>query len=306
MPKVSAIITTFNRAKYLKISIQSVLSQSFTDFELIILDNSSTDNTEEIVKHFQDVRIRYFKHPPLNISQTRNLGVKQAQGDYIAFLDDDDEWMPTKLAIELALFDKSAEDVGLVYGGFIRIDSDGHPFYQHKPFLRGHIIKELLELKDEFTGSASNPMIKKTCITALGGFDERVKTGEDWEFYIRLTEKYSIEFVSKPLVKIRHHFGARLGDKLKDYIDLEMNIMERFSEIFDSDSQLKSFYLQRMGGKWIRLNEMHTGRKFLLDAISLNRKNWIAYLQYLLSWMPKAWYPYFHKFYLNRIRSVKI
>ncbi len=93
MPKVSAIVTTFNRSEKLKRAIVSVLNQTEQDFELVILDNSSTDDTSSVVRSFRDPRIRYFRHPPLNIARARNFGVKKARTAFIGFLDDDDEWL---------------------------------------------------------------------------------------------------------------------------------------------------------------------------------------------------------------------
>ena len=306
MPTVSGIITTFNRAEYLKKAIKSALSQTYRDFELLILDNSSTDGSEAIIHHFNDSRIRYIKHRPLNISQTRNLGVYEAKGDFIAFLDDDDEWLPHKLQSEFSLFEKSANDIAMIYGGFIRIDGKGNAFYTHQPSLKGKILKALLSLEDDFTGSASNPMIKKSAIESLGGFDESIKTGEDWEFYLRLTERYSVAFVSHPIVKIRHHFGARLGDKLKDYIDLETKIMVHYKNFFEQDPILKSFYLQRIGGKYLRLGERRRGRENLIAAIKCNVPNFLAYIQFVLSFLPTSVYGFAHKWYLNQKRSIKI
>lgn len=306
MMTVSAIITTFNRANYLKLAIASVLSQSYSNFELIILDNSSSDHTEETVHSFDDSRIRYIKHQPLNISETRNLGVRESQGEFIAFLDDDDEWMPDKLEKELQLFLKVSKQVALVYGGFIRIDKNGRPFYAHVPKLKGQILKNLLSLKDDFTGSASNPMIRKSVIHQLGGFDEEIRTGEDWEFYLRLSEKYLIECVEEPIVKIRHHFGARLGDRVKDYIDLEMKVMQQFETVFNQDKKLHAFYLQRIAGKFIRLNQMAEGRRYLLQAIKQAPFNIVVYVQWFLSFMPIRFYKMAHKFYLNQKRPVKL
>ena len=171
-PKVSAIITTFNRANFLRKSIGSVLTQEYRDFELLILDNSSTDNTEKIVKSFQDNRLRYIKHEPLDISQARNLGIKEAEGEFIGFLDDDDEWLPNKLGAQLEVFAKGNETLALVYGGFVLVDSTGKKLREHKPVLRGNILEDLLAQKDAFTGSASNPLLVRQAVALLGGWGE--------------------------------------------------------------------------------------------------------------------------------------
>src|SRR5208282_5250285 len=125
MPAVTAIITTFNRRKFLGPAIQSVLGQTFGDFELLILDNSSTDGSEELVREFSDRRLRYIKHPAMGISPQRNLGLAEARGEFVAFLDDDDEWLPRKLELELDLFRRGPVSLALTYGGLKWIDTDG-------------------------------------------------------------------------------------------------------------------------------------------------------------------------------------
>jgi glycosyltransferase involved in cell wall biosynthesis len=108
---VSAIITSFNRADYLRGAIQSVLAQSFEDYELLVLDNSSTDETRAVVADFLDPRIRLIVHPRQPIAAARNLGLREARGEFVAFLDDDDEWLPLKLERQLATAEIASQPV---------------------------------------------------------------------------------------------------------------------------------------------------------------------------------------------------
>lgn len=307
MPKVSAIITTFNRADYLKKAIESVLNQTFTDFELLILDNSSTDNTESVVKSLGDNRLRYIKHKPLGISQARNLAVRESTGKFISFLDDDDIWLPCKLEKQLEVFERGDKDLSLVYGGFVKINAAGKKVGIHKPVLRGNILRELLWQKDDFTGSASNPMIKKSVIDNLGGYDEQVTTGEDWELYLRLAEKDKIDFTSEFVALIRTHSGPRLGDKLEETAQLEIKVLQRYGYIFDTAKRLKSFYNQKLGGKYIRIGQVGKGRAYILNAIRLNPINVVAYFQLFLSLLGKDFYCSVHKAYsVFRKKSILI
>lgn len=305
MPVVTALITTFNRSAFLKKAIESVLAQTFRDFELIILDNSSTDDTEEVIKGFGDMRIRHIRHEPMNISQARNLGVREARGEYIAFLDDDDEWLPCKVEKQIEVFKRKGEGMGaaLVYGGFVRIDSEGREIGAHTPTLRGMILKELLFQNDPFTGSASNPMLKKSVVESLGFYNEDVPTGEDWELYLRLAEKYPIDYTIEPVVKIRDHEGPRLGDRLKDAARLEMLIMKRYGYIFEKEKRLKSLYLQKIGGKFVRVGDLQTGRKYIAEAIKADPSNRKAYVQYMLSIMGQSLYNHIHNKYMAYRKS---
>ena len=297
MPKVSVIITTFNRANFLEKAIKSVLAQTYADFELLILDNSSTDNTEEVILSFQDSRIRHIKHQPILISEARNLGVREARGEFVAFLDDDDEWLEEKLKLQIKVFENNSADTGLVYGGFIWVDSNSREVGRHRSVLEGMILGKLLVQKDFFTGSASNPMIRKSVFDTIGHYNEKVATGEDWELYLRLAERYPINFTPEIVVKINQHAGPRLGDKLKSAAELELMVMDRYQEIFEKNRKLKSFYLQKIGGKFYRTGEVSRGRAYILQAIKIYPLNYIAYGQYLISLLGPIFYQKTHKGY---------
>jgi glycosyltransferase involved in cell wall biosynthesis len=295
MPRISAAITTFNRAAYLSRAIGSVLNQTFSDFELLILDNSSADGTEDVVRAAGDPRIRYIRHPECNISQSRNIGVRDARGEFLAFLDDDDEWLPDKLERQVARFEESDAELGLVYGGFQRFDDRGHTFETHRPVLRGKVLISLLWQKDAFTGSASNPMLRLSAVRALGGFDENVPTSEDWEFYLRLAEYYNTEYIPDIVVRIRHHSGSRLADRIDDARRLEERVVQRYGRLMDS--RLRSFYLRKIGGKLCRTGRPAEGRQRLLQAIRLDPLNVLGYGQFGLSFLSAGAYQKLHVWY---------
>lgn len=294
-PTVTAIITTFNRRPFLTKAVQSVLNQTFFDFELLILDNSSSDGTEDAIKGFPDSRVRYIRHPPLTIAQQRNLGLKEAKGAFIAFLDDDDEWLPIKLEKQLGAFKKGSVDIGLVYGGFTRINSDGKEYETHHPKLKGNVLTELLWQADAFTGSASNPMMRAAVLQALGGYNDSISASEDWELYLRLAERYQVDYVPDIVVKIRSHRGPRLGDRISEALMVEEMVLDRYRPIMDS--RLKSFYLQKIGGKLCRVGSLDEGRRRIREAIKMNPLNVLAYLQHSFSFLGSGLYSRIHRWY---------
>lgn len=296
-PKVSVVITTYNRASFLEEAIISVLNQTYKDFELLILDNSSSDNTEDVVKKFKDRRIVYVRHEPMNISKARNLGIRKSRGEFVGFLDDDDEWLPPKLSSQLRLFDRLSSKMGMVYGGFLRVGSDGKVYEIFKPSLRGDIFERYLCNLDPLTGSASNPLIRREVFDAVGGYDENLKTSEDWEFYLRLARKYGVDFVSEPVVKIRRHGGYRLGGRLRDAAETELKVLSEFSDFFHKNSRCHSYYLQVVGGKYCRLGDFKEGREYLLEAIKADYLNIIVYFQYVFSFLGKSFYIKLHELY---------
>jgi len=295
--KISCIITTFNRSAFVKKAIESVLAQTYKNFELLVLDNESKDETEEVVKKFKDKRISYIKHKPLGISEARNLGIRKSKGDYIAFLDDDDEWLTNKLKDQIEVFKKGPKEIGLVYGGFIKIDNDGNVLKKHHPQLKGSILKELLSQEYPFTASASNPMIRKDVFREIGYYNKNILTGEDWELYLRLAEKLGVDYTPKIVLKIRQHHGERLGDKIEEAAKLEIFVLKKYKKYFDEDARLKSFYLQRIGGKFCRLGKFKVCRNCLNKAIKINRFNYLAYIQYVFSLFGRSFYTFMHNFY---------
>ena len=207
--KVSVIVLTYNRAHMVTETIDSILNQTFKDFELIVVDNESVDNTEEIVKSYIDERIRYFKHQNNGlIAVNRNYGIDKARGEYIAFCDDDDLWMPEKLERQMLEFEKDSQ-IGLVC-------TNGKNF--GKKSEHGKMIQARLEDND-FTFESliwcnhiigSSIVVKKVVIDDVGMMDEspEIFTAEDYELWLRIAKRYRIKYIDLPLVKYRTHAGA--------------------------------------------------------------------------------------------------
>ena len=295
MPALTVAITTFNRARYLERAIRSVLAQEFADFELLILDNSSTDGTDELIRSIQDRRLRHIRHAPCNISRSRNIGVREAAGGLLAFLDDDDEWLPNKLHHQAAVFRSGDDRLGLVYGGFVRFDDRGREFEMHRPVLEGRVLLSLLWQKDAFTGSASNPVLRTAIVRRLGGYDEGLTTSEDWELYLRLAEQYDVKYVPHVVLRIRRHTGARLGDRIDDARKLEEHVLERYGRMMPPG--LRGFYLRKIGGKLCRSGRTREGRRRILEAVKTSPFNPGGYAQFGLSFLGGGAYRRVHTWY---------
>lgn len=175
---ISCVIPTFNRASLLKEAINSILCQTFTDWELIIVDNGSTDNTTEIVNEYlkNDKRIRYYKCIKKGPAAARNFGVSKAQGQYIVFLDDDDISLPHRFETQLDAVRKSGKE--FVVSGYEVRDRSNNKL----------IVKRINELKGFGAGFPSRWIISKTLFEKCGGFDEELFTMEDPEFSYRVAQ----------------------------------------------------------------------------------------------------------------------
>jgi glycosyltransferase involved in cell wall biosynthesis len=203
MPAVSVIIPTYNRAEFLRLAITSVLNQTFQDFEIIVVDDASEDHTREVVNNFHDKRIKYIRHEVnKRVAAARNTGVLNSSGDYIAFVDDDDEWLPKKLQMQVALIEASPSTIGGVYTGFIQIDqSTGQILGQMLHKRRGNIYNDLL--KSNFIGSPV--LLRRECFDRVGLFDESIEFGEEYDLLLRVAKEFHFEYVPEYLYKYLFH-----------------------------------------------------------------------------------------------------
>ncbi len=202
-PLVSILITTFNSERYIRESLDSALSQTYPNFEVVVVDGGSTDGTREIIREYADPRVRpIFSEKRLGIKEGRNLLFKEARGEFLTFLDSDDVYLPEKVAEEAA-FLEAHQDYAAVYCD-IRYFFDGAPgkFYRHRyTFHSGDIFRELLT-RMFITNTAV--MFRRSVYDALGGYDETLGMVEDWEYFLRMAHAgHKIGFLPKPLVRYR-------------------------------------------------------------------------------------------------------
>jgi glycosyltransferase involved in cell wall biosynthesis len=205
MPKVSVIIPTHNRADFLRGALTSILDQTFQDFEIIVVDDASNDNTSEVVASFNDERINLVRHETnKGGSAARNTGILASKGDYIAFLDDDDEWFPDKLAKQIDILRSSPPEVGCVYTGYVDVDRNtGRVIGQQIPTKKGNLSKELSV--ENCLGSASSVLLKRECLKKVGLFDGSLPCSQDYDLWLRISNEFLFECVQAPLFKYSVH-----------------------------------------------------------------------------------------------------
>ena len=211
--KVSVVIPAYNHEKYVGEAIQSVLDQTFQDFELIIINDGSTDNTEAEILKFKDDRIRYYSQENRGLSATLNRGIELARGEYFNFLPSDDAFLPEKLAIQWKAFEES-RDIGIVFSYHIVVDGEGKEVkddpivdWFNVPFETKEEIFPALFERDFL--SAPSALIKMECFKKVGPFDESLRTAQDYDLWIRVLKYYDLRLIKKSLLKLRWH-GANL------------------------------------------------------------------------------------------------
>ena len=212
MSKVSVVIPTYNRQRLVQDTIDAVLRQTFEDFELIVIDDGSTDDTRQALQDRYGARIRYEYQENQGESVARNHGIALASGEYIAFVDSDDLWHPQKLERQVELFD-AVPSVGLVstqaywinYQGLkLRRTPDGQG-RQGNAISWGELV-----LDNVIAGGGSSALIRRECLERMGGFDQSIRFGEEWELWIRIAHDYEIYQIPIPLTYYRlNPFGTR-------------------------------------------------------------------------------------------------
>jgi glycosyltransferase involved in cell wall biosynthesis len=193
-PLVSVIIPTYNREKIIPKAIDSVFAQTYQDFEIIVLDDGSQDSTKAAVESYGP-QVHYFYQNNKGIAGARNAGMHQAAGDYIAFLDSDDYWLPGKLERQMALFVEHPE-YGMIACQCGSVQIDGTYRERNRPGKSGWILYDLFNKNFIRTSSA---VITRTCLEKVGGFDEALREGEEYDYWLRIAAEFAVGFINEPL-----------------------------------------------------------------------------------------------------------
>lgn len=220
-PTISVIIPLYNHEKFVKEAVNSVLKQSFQDFELIIINDGSTDNSENIIKNIKDERIKYFYQENQGAHNAINRGIRLSRGKYISILNSDDAYYPERFEETLKIFE-SDRSIRAVFSYIELINEEGNPIglkkgaddnwlgFDHNTSFREHnnIIFDLLA--GNFLHTTSNLFCKKNVFDTIGYFSD-LKYTHDYDFFLRLCYHYNIHIIKKPLLKYRFHSANTLS-----------------------------------------------------------------------------------------------
>jgi glycosyltransferase involved in cell wall biosynthesis len=208
VPVVSVILPAFNRLHYLRLAVDSVLAQTLTDWELIIADDGSDEATQQYLRGLQNqarIKVIWLLHSG-NPSAVRNAALREAQGEYIAFLDSDDLWMPSKLARQVAVLQAGCA-CRWVYTGYVRVDEMGeittYPGARQWTPCSGAIVGPLLRL--EVAVATATVLVDRHLLAKVGGFDEELLMFEHYDLWLRLCIHSDVELIDEPLTRLRTH-----------------------------------------------------------------------------------------------------
>lgn len=275
-PRLSVVISSYNYGKYLKGCIDSVLQQTWNDFEIIIVNDGSTDNTDSIVEPFlSDDRIHYVKQKNAGQANAKNTGIRNAKGDLIAFIDADDLWEADKLEKQIVLF--KDPQVGVVYSTARYIDEDGNalPFEHASKYLtpRSGKVTDYLFF-DNFIPFSSS-IVRKECFERLGMFDEHLSMGIDWDLWLRISIHYKFDYVDETLLVYRVGHPGQMSKNLEMRHKCSDTIIKRF--IAANPNELNFIQIRKM---W---QYTYMNRGYYYRYVDLKQSS-RYYLRALLQW----------------------
>ena len=266
MRKVDVIIPTYNRAGFLHRAIASVLSQTFDDFAIIVVDDGGDNTTKSVVNSFGDQRLRYVRNENnMGEGRSRNVGLSNSSAEYIAFLDDDDEWLPEKLQLQVDLLESQPVKVGGVYTGFTAVQvPSGEILYHRIVEKRGDVYQQMVQ--ENVVGTSSTVLLRRECFERVGPFDESIPYGLDYDMWIRISKEFHFDCIEQSLVKYTVH-ERQLTNDLKLLIAGNEALLTKYDRFFASDRKMYSgrfadlAFLHRQNG------DVRKAWKALLKAI---------------------------------------
>ncbi|MFM6356259.1 MAG: glycosyltransferase [Planktothrix sp.] len=237
MPVISVIIPVYNGEKTIRETVNSVLDQTFSDFELIIINDGSTDATLDIISSINDPRLKVFSYPNGNQAVSRNRGISHANSEYIGFIDADDLWTPDKLEAQYKALQDHPE-AAVAYSWTNCIDESSH-FLRRGSYktVNGDVYSNLLVVN--ILESGSNPLIRREALEKVGEFDSSLTPSEDWDMWLRLAKHYLFITVPKPQVLYRQSSQSASANVFKLEAGSKKVIEQAFSQVPDSLQSLK-------------------------------------------------------------------
>jgi glycosyltransferase involved in cell wall biosynthesis len=276
-PLVSIVIPAYNAVRFLSDTLGSVFSQSFQDFEILVVNDGSTDETEEMLLGYGD-KIRYL--PKLNggVSSARNYGIEMAEGKYVAFLDADDVWMPEKLEKQIALMEANSE-IGLCYAATQKVDEELNYLSSIPANAFSDYTEALLLNLNIVAGSCSSAVVRRDVLSRTTGFDSQFTTYADWELWLRLSLLTKFAPLPEELVKYRVVAGSMSSKPHVTKKDA-LGVLEKFFTLPNLPEKYKTLrertfsnHLMIVAGEFLHNRNFSESLGCMLQAIKLYPRN---------------------------------
>ncbi len=292
MTRVSVVIPAYNGAKFLGTAIDSALAQTWTDQEIIVVDDGSNDDTGQVVARYGNA-VRYLWQKNAGTSVTRNRGIAEAQGEYIAFLDQDDWWAPNKLELQVAALEANPE-AALVYTDFETHRSDGsivNSYLKSRPRAHGWVLDQLLQSNMILP---STVLARRAALLEAGGFDPAIRYTEDIDLWLRMAARWQFTVIPRVLAYRKegdHNFGRDQTNNSRNVLralEKAMSTLPLTPQQFRLAQRSAAKHLWALGWRSFHVGDFQEARRYLRDSVKsdcLRPQVW-AYLA--VSMLPPA------------------
>lgn len=295
MSEVSVIIPTFKRPDKIHSTIESVVKQTFTDLEIIVVNDDEDDRSiKNIIDGFSDERIRYLKNKRRKgPNGARNTGFDNATGKFIAFLDDDDIWYSKKIEKQIEKFNESSDEIGFVYTGFEIVSSTKSEIFRKIfPQKKGNVLKDII--KKNFVGSPT-PLIKKNILQKAGLYDELLESAQDWDLWIRISKKTNFEYVDKILARYVVHGDQISIDQDKKIRSLEYMI-KKHENLYRNNKKALAYVYKKIAVLELMSDKILDCRKRIIKGLTIDFFRADLFIHLILSFMPPVYRLYIEKY----------
>jgi glycosyltransferase involved in cell wall biosynthesis len=264
-------------------AITSVLAQTIQNIEIIVVDDASTQDVGGVVRSLNDARLVLVRHDATRGgSASRNTGILRARGEFVAFLDDDDEWLPEKLELQLQRME--ADDrPGMVYTGAHHINQQsGCTVRMVQPHERPDLLRPLL--MQNVIGTTSAIMVRRTCFCDGLMFDEQLRSCQDWDFYLKIAQRCPVRCISTPLVKYYMH-DDRITRNYADVLQGHRAILSKVITKYSGTPAVIRYHHFKIGKLALLFDDKRTGRQELLRSLSFTPSEGVRVLYLLASFL---------------------
>ena len=284
-PFFTVVIPTYNRPDYLREAISSVLNQTFEHFEIIVVDDNAEEPARPVVESFKDNRLHYCKNDhQKGGAGTRNAGIFRSKGEWIAFLDDDDLWLPEKLERQYQKIRETDNDVGLVYTGHTRFDPETYqPKQTFVPKHEGWLYQQLLY--ENVIGGLYSVVIRRDILERVEGLDERFPALQDADLYVRVAKLCKVAFVEEPLVQVRDSKLGRITTNYNSKLQGNQLFWEKYRADLSQDKRLTHRAASRVFMFAVpegNLRALAASTPWTLAGLILDRKNIIRVARFVV------------------------
>ena len=280
---VTVVVPNYNYAHFVREAIDSVLAQTYPHLEIIVVDDGSSDGSREVLENYGE-RIRTIFQDNSGVSAARNSGAAVGDGEFIAFLDADDSWLPTKIEKQVARFTEDP-NLGLVHVGVDEIDADGDSLLQRLEGSDGDATPDLLSLgRKGVLGGGSGLIVPRRIFDEVGGFDTRLSTSADWDLFFQIASRYPVGFVPEILLKYRVHNSNMHGNVRVMEHDMLLAFEKAFANARPDVAGLKRQAYgnlhQTLAGSYFAAGDYALFAKHSIGSLANNPRNIAKFLRF--------------------------